>query len=120
MNLDQDKLEMYRLAIKKVKEAGYELTKDRIWDQYVTICMGTGMGCCLSKHKIEPYLRELGVLWDVELTGRLDRRGEKYILLTKDRDVHLSIAFDDLLWDVVRMRIVDGAHGRVVMFEEIK
>lgn len=59
--LDSDRLQMYRLAIKKVREAGYPVTKDRIWDQFVSLCVSTGMGYCLAKHKIEPYLLALGI-----------------------------------------------------------
>lgn len=57
--LDQHKLAGYRMAIKKVKECGYPLTKDRIWDQYVTIAMGSGIRSLLEKHRIDDYLSYL-------------------------------------------------------------
>ena len=57
--LDPEILEAYRVAIKKVKQAGYPLTKDRIWDQYVTIAMGSGWRKLLEKHRTEDYLEVL-------------------------------------------------------------
>lgn len=54
--LDPDILEGYRLAIKKTRQAGYPLTKDRIWDQYVAMAMASGMRTLLQKHRIEDYL----------------------------------------------------------------
>lgn len=59
--LDQDKLALYQIAIKRVKEAGYPLTRDRIWDQYVSIAMRSGMRGLVDRHWIEDYLDELGV-----------------------------------------------------------
>lgn len=60
-HLDPDKLAMYQLALKKVKQLGYPVTKDRIWDQYVALSMGSGIPSLLSKHKSDLYLREIGV-----------------------------------------------------------
>ena len=65
--LDQDKLACYRIAIKKVKERGYPLTKDRIWDQYVNIALYSGIRDLLSKHRIEPYLDYLRQEGECEL-----------------------------------------------------
>jgi len=58
-NIDLDILEMYKLAAKKTKESGYPLTKDRIWDQYVSISFRAGMKQLLRPHKKEPYFEEL-------------------------------------------------------------
>ena len=43
MELDQNKLNIYRIAMRRVQEAGYPLTKDRLWDEYVTIAIQSGM-----------------------------------------------------------------------------
>lgn len=51
-----DRLELYKLALKKVREAGYETTKDRVWDQYVSLAMRhCGTGYFLKKHDFEKY-----------------------------------------------------------------
>lgn len=57
--LDTDRLEMYKLAAKKCREQGFPLTKDRIWDQYVSISIRSGMNDLLKPHKSEPYFEEL-------------------------------------------------------------
>ena len=61
MELDQDRLDVYRIAARRVQKAGYQLTKDRLWDEYVTLAMQSGMRGLLDKHRIEPYLRALGM-----------------------------------------------------------
>ncbi len=59
--LDCDKLAIYQMALKSVRKAGYPETKDRIWDAYCCIAMGSGIKGLMDKHKIEPYLRAIGV-----------------------------------------------------------
>ncbi len=53
-------LELYKLALKKVREAGYKLTKDRVWDQYVALVMS----CQLPRYFLEKHsLRNTGEYW---------------------------------------------------------
>lgn len=35
--MHDDRMELYRLSARKVAEAGYPTTKDRIWDMFVSI-----------------------------------------------------------------------------------
>lgn len=74
MELDQNKLDVYRIAARRVQKAGYPLTKDRLWDEYVTIAMQSGMRGLLDKHRIEPYLELLGK--NDEYVGGTSERGE--------------------------------------------
>ena len=59
--LDCNKLAMYQMALKSVRKAGYPETKDRVWDAYVALSIGSGIRGLLDKHKIEPYLSAIGM-----------------------------------------------------------
>ena len=62
---DQSKAIWYIRSAKAAKAAGYEPTKDRIWDQYCHSATVHGMRGLLEAHKIEKYLpmlRELGLV----------------------------------------------------------
>ena len=60
MDDHDDRLELYKLALKKVREAGYKPTKDRIWDQYVSIAMRQSLPrYFLEKHSFEKYWQML-------------------------------------------------------------
>lgn len=64
IELDQDKLDVYCMAARRVQRAGYQLTKDRLWDEYVSVALQSGMRGLLDPHRIEPYfsfLRSLGM-----------------------------------------------------------
>ena len=37
--MHDDRMELYRLSARKVAEAGYPTTKDRIWDMFVSIAI---------------------------------------------------------------------------------
>lgn len=59
MTLNIDRLEMYKLAAKRAKEEGHELTKDRIWDQYIAISFRHGVKYLVKPHNDKPYFDEL-------------------------------------------------------------
>lgn len=55
-----DRFELYKLALKKVREAGYKPTKDRVWDQYVALAVSYQLPrYFLEKHDFERYWRML-------------------------------------------------------------
>ena len=57
--MHDDRMELYRLSARKVAEAGYPATKDRIWDQFVSIAVRSGLRELLEPHKSDPYLSQL-------------------------------------------------------------
>ena len=61
MKNEDDRFELYKLALKKVKEAGYPVTKNRVWDQFVSIAFRCGLRECLKPHDSEPYFQRLGL-----------------------------------------------------------
>ena len=55
-----DRFELYKLALKKVREAGYAPTRDRVWDQYVTLAVKHNLPkYFLEKHDFETYWEAL-------------------------------------------------------------
>ena len=57
--MHDDRMELYKLALKKVKEAGYPVTRDRVWDQFVSIAVRSGLRELLEPHKSDPYFEQL-------------------------------------------------------------
>ena len=57
--MHDDRMELYRLSARKVAEAGYPTTKDRIWDQFVSIAVRSGLRELLKPHKSDPYFEQL-------------------------------------------------------------
>jgi len=57
--MHDDRMELYRLSARKVAEAGYPATKDRIWDQFVSIAVRSGLRELLKPHKSDPYFEQL-------------------------------------------------------------
>ena len=48
--------ELYRLSARKVAEAGYPVTRDRVWDQFVSIAVRSGLRELLKPHRSQIYL----------------------------------------------------------------
>jgi len=57
--MHDDRMELYRLSARKVAEAGHPATKDRIWDQFVSIAVRSGLRELLKPHKSDLYLSQL-------------------------------------------------------------
>lgn len=55
----EDRYLLYKMAVKKVSELGFDMTKDRVWDQFVNLCISYGMKSCLEPHKFQPYWERL-------------------------------------------------------------
>jgi len=53
-----DRMELYRLAARKVKETGYPVTKDRVWDMFVSISI-KHYPECLKPHNSKIYFEAL-------------------------------------------------------------
>ena len=53
-----DRLELYRLAARKVKETDYLPTKDRVWDMFVSIAI-RHYPECIKSHNSKPYFEAL-------------------------------------------------------------
>lgn len=56
--MHDDRMELYRLSARKVAEAGYPATKDRIWDMFVSIGI-RHYPELLKPHKSDPYFEQL-------------------------------------------------------------
>ena len=57
--MHDDRMELYRLSARKVAEAGYPVTRDRVWDQFVSIAVRSGLRELLKPHKSDPYFEQL-------------------------------------------------------------